>query len=178
MAQEFYQQEFDMLSQEYVNKLPVELDGIKTEMYNLGIYSAQGLADGFVSQYQYVKNQFIGMLQEAYAAAKESMEVNSPSKLYAELGKYMAQGVGVGFAGAMPKVSDGIISAMMAPIDRASNGGIYNATAAAVNGMAAAGSVSGSQTIVIPVNLNGKQIAEVVFDPLKKVAKQRGVALV
>lgn len=178
VAREFYQQEFDMLSQEYVDKLPVELDGIKTEMYQLGIYSAQGLADGFVSQYQCVKNQFIGMLQEAYAAAKESMEVNSPSKLYAELGKYMAQGVGVGFAGAMPKVSNGIISAMMAPIDRASNGGIYNATAAAVNGMAAVGSVSSTQTIIIPVHLNGKQIAEVVFDPLKKVAKQRGVALV
>ena len=31
-----------------------------------------------------------------------------------------------------------------------------------------------AQTIVIPVQLNGKQIAEVVYDPLKQVGRQRG----
>ena len=52
---------------------------------------------------------------------------------------------------------------------------LYNAAASTVNGMAAAGSATPAmQTIVIPVNLNGKQIAEVVYDPLKQVGKQRG----
>ena len=53
---------------------------------------------------------------------------------------------------------------------------MLNAAAATVNGMSAVGTAS-AQTIIIPINLNGKQIAEVVFDPLKGIAKQRGVAL-
>ena len=55
-------------------------------------------------------------------------------------------------------------------------GDLLDAAAGVVNGnaglvLAGAGT---AQTIVIPVQLNGKQIAEVVYDPLKQVGRQRG----
>ena len=53
---------------------------------------------------------------------------------------------------------------------------VYNAASGIVNGINA-GSTSaagGIQTVVIPVNLNGRKIAEVIYDPLKQVGKQRG----
>ena len=66
----------------------------------------------------------------------------------------------------------------MAPFSGITSDDLYNAAAATVNGIGVqASGATGAQTIIIPVNLNGKQIAEVVFDPLKNVAKQRGVAL-
>lgn len=70
----------------------------------------------------------------------------------------------------------GVISAMQTPSRRISRDDMYNAAAATVNGMVSSGTSMNTQTVIIPVNLNGKQIAEVVFDPLKNVAKQRGVA--
>lgn len=70
----------------------------------------------------------------------------------------------------------GVISAMQTPSRRISREDMYNAASATVNGMVSSGASMNTQTVIIPVNLNGKQIAEVVFDPLKNVAKQRGVA--
>ena len=70
-----------------------------------------------------------------------------------------------------------IETAMLQPINRINRDDMYNAAAATINGMAATGAVNGVQTVIIPVNLNGKQVAEIIFDPLKGVAKQRGVAL-
>ena len=101
IAQRFYKQEFDNLSKQYIDKLPAELSDLKNEMTQLGKYSAQGLGDGFQSEFGYIKDKMVSTLQSAYAAAKEALDVHSPSKLYAKLGSFMGQGIGVGFVDGM-----------------------------------------------------------------------------
>ena len=133
---------------------------------------AQGVADGQSG----VVNAIKRALQAAVAAAKAAMKIASPSKVFAEIGKYMGAGVGVGFEREMKIVNQDIASAMLQPVSRISRDDMYNAAEATVNGMAANQTANMAQTIIIPVNLNGKQIAEVIFDPLRGVAKQRGVA--
>ena len=63
----------------------------------------------------------------------------------------------------------------MAPIESISQKDLYNAASGLVNGMAAATPASSAvPEIKVPVYLNGRQIAEAVYDPLKSVKKQRG----
>lgn len=133
---------------------------------------AQGVADGQSG----VVNAIKRALQAAVAAAKAAMKIASPSKVFAEIGRYMGAGIGVGFEREMKIVNQDIAAAMLQPVSRISRDDMYNAAEATVNGMAANQTANTAQTIIIPVNLNGKQIAEVIFDPLRGVAKQRGVA--
>lgn len=62
-----------------------------------------------------------------------------------------------------------------AAVDRATSSDLYKASAGMVNGITSAGAAS-SQQVIIPVNIDGKQVAQVTYDPLKGIAKQRGEA--
>ncbi len=141
-----------------------------------GLYLMQGVAQGVRDGRSGVINAIEAALWAAVEAAKAAMEISSPSRVFAEIGGYMGDGIGVGFDKAMLDVNQNIAAAMMRPLDRIRKDDMLNAAAATVNGMSAVGTAS-AQTVIIPINLNGKQIAEVVFDPLKGIAKQRGVAL-
>ena len=108
IAKNFYKVEFEALQNEFVDKLPQELSGIKEKMKYLGQLSAQGLGDGFSSQYSYIQAKMLETLQSAYNCAKEAMDIHSPSKLYAKLGTYMAEGIGVGFENGMNGILEGM----------------------------------------------------------------------
>ncbi len=71
IAKSFYQEEMDNLAAEYVNKLPQELGGIKNEMQNLGVNSAQGLAMGFSSQYDIIKSTFVSTISNALTGSRK-----------------------------------------------------------------------------------------------------------
>ena len=152
------------------------LTGYFNQFQQAGKYLMEGVAAGVRAGRSGVINAIEDALWAAVAAAKAAMEISSPSRVFEEIGKYMGQGIGVGFDAAMVPVNGDIARTMMQPINQVSADDIYNAAAGAVNGITAAGSASGTQTIIIPVNLNGKQIAEVIYDPLRQVGKQRGVA--
>lgn len=178
VARNFYSSEMDALSQEFVDKIPEELSGLRSEMQELGIYSAQGLANGFFSQRNNIKNSFVSVIQDALLAAKEEMGVHSPSRVWAEFGKNLALGLNNGFVNTMNGVSKDIAGTMYQPLNAVTKDDLYKVSEVTVNGMGMNQAMSGNhqQTIIIPVNLDGKKIAEVAFDPLRNVAKQRGVA--
>ena len=165
---------------EYLTELLDMAHSTLTSYFNqfqqAGKYLMEGVAAGVRAGRSGVINAIEDALWAAVAAAKAAMEISSPSRVFEEIGKYMGRGNGVGFDAAMVPVNGDIARTMMQPINQVSADDIYNAAAGAVNGITAAGSASGTQTIIIPVNLNGKQIAEVIYDPLRQVGKQRGVA--
>ena len=161
---------------ELLNMAHSTLTGYFNQFQQAGKYLMEGVAAGVRAGRSGVINAIEDALWAAVAAAKAAMEISSPSRVFEEIGKYMGQGIGVGFDAAMVPVNGDIARTMMQPINQVSADDIYNAAAGAVNGITAAGSASGTQTIIIPVNLNGKQIAEVIYDPLRQVGKQRGVA--
>lgn len=176
IAKSFYQEEMDNLAAEYVNKLPQELGGIKNEMQNLGVNSAQGLAMGFSSQYDIIKSTFVSTISNALQAAEKAMGVHSPSRVWAAFGENLAAGLDVGFIRRMKTVTKDIASVIPRGVtSTVTDRNTLRAAEATVNGIAATGPLS-TQTVIVPVYLNGKQIAEATFDPLKQVARQRGVA--
>lgn len=178
IAKQFYQDEMDALQEEFVDKIPSELGYVKDEMRDIGVDGIQGMIDGMYSRSGALWSAASSIVSQAIAAMQAAAEIHSPSRKTRDLvGKPMGEGVAVGMLEALSASRSVIDNAIMQPLNRISRDDMYNAAAATVNGMAATGTATGAQTIIIPVNLNGKQIAEVVFDPLKQIGKQRGVAL-
>lgn len=177
-AEGFYREELNALNTEYVGKLPELLGGLKDQLYTVGSMSIQGMAAGMESQEGSLISVARRIIGDMVREMRDAADIHSPSRLMADLlGKPLAQGVGVGFEKTMQLISPQMASAMMAPMRTVKAEDLYNATAGAVTGMAAAQTGATSQTIHIPVNLDGKTIAEVVFNPLKQISRQKGVAL-
>ncbi len=176
VARKFYQDEMDALTEEFVDKIPEELSDVKDEMRTIGVQGVQGMIDGLYSQTGALAAAARQVVSQAIAAMQMEADIHSPSKKTKNLvGIPMGEGVVIGFDTVMKTASKDVAAAISYPFDRVTKNDLYNAAASTVNGMAAAGSAAPAmQTIVIPVNLNGKQVAEVVYDPLKQVGKQRG----
>ena len=73
VATTFYKDELDALKLEFVDKIPDELAGIKDSMLNIGVKAGQGLADGFASQKEYIKNAFSSIINDAIGGANNQM---------------------------------------------------------------------------------------------------------
>ena len=177
VAQKFYADELQLLGYEFVDKLPGELDGMKQELRNLGIQSIQGLIDGMNNRSGALYATAQRIVSSAIAAMRAAADIHPPSRVTRNMvGKPLAQGIGAGFMAEMERINRQIAETVLSPFESLSRGDLMDAAAGVVNGNAglAMAGAGGVQTVVIPVNLNGKQIAEVVYDPLKQVGRQRG----
>ncbi len=173
VASKFYQDEMDSLQDEFVNKLPEELSHVKDEMRDIGIQSGQGLALGFRSQAEYIKNTFVSVLESAMASARASMDINSPSERWADLvGAPMAQGLGKGFTEQMREVTRQINASIPTTI----NSPTVTMGEGIVNGLASIMPQQNNQPIIIQLVADGKTLAQTVYDPLNNIARQKGVA--
>lgn len=72
---------------------------------------AQGIRDGKSG----VVNEVKAALEAAAQAAREAMDIHSPSGVFAEIGDYMAQGLDIGFVKRMKTVGSDIASAVKMP---------------------------------------------------------------
>ena len=64
----------------------------------------RGIWKGFQNMSGWLESRVRSMMREIVAAVESEMQINSPSKVFAGIGSYMAQGLGVGFADAMRNV--------------------------------------------------------------------------
>lgn len=176
VARKFYQDEMDAMTEEFVDRIPGELSGLKDDMRTIGVNSIQGLINGIQSMSGMLADAARQVISDALSAMRSEADIHSPSKKTENLiGKPLAQGIEVGFLDQLAGIKNTMASAIMAPFNRVTTTDLYGATAGMVNGMAAAAPTGGMiSTVIIPVNLNGKKIAEVIYDPLKQVGKQRG----
>ena len=111
------------------------------------------------------------------ARVESMLGIHSPSRVFAKIGGYMAEGMGVGFEKEMNTVRRQMENAI--PTTLGSFGGV--STADLVNGLVGGLSPvlagANGKPIELKVNLDGKTVAKSVFDPLKDVSRQRGVSL-
>lgn len=178
VAQRFYSDEMTSLVNEYVSKVPDALGIMKDDLYQVGQLAAKGLAQGILSQKSAVVSAARAVAATARAALRSAEGIHSPAKKWAVLGDYMAQGIGVGFTQRMDSVSREITASIpsvdaLTARERASAGMVNGI----VSGLSAVMGSGNTQPITLQVNMDGKTIAQTIFDPLKDVSKQRGVAL-
>lgn len=102
------------------------IEGMKTEQSGLqtaGKNLADGVQKGFLGQESQLKSKVLGMMSRVTNAVKKEMKINSPSKVYAQIGDYMAQGIGVGFTDEMQDVTKDITGSIPTSIDGTSGSG-------------------------------------------------------
>lgn len=94
------------------DRLIALVQGFQQEFQNVGLMLMEGVAKGVRDGQSGVVNAIAEVLAAAVRAARASMDINSPSGVYEEIGGYMAEGVGVGWNKKLKKLS-GIIAGGM-----------------------------------------------------------------
>ncbi len=168
VAEQFYSSELDALNEEYVQQIPEALSDLKDQLVTIGQDSALGLADGFESMASRIKDAFVGTLQNALQAAKNSMGIHSPSTVWRdEVGGNMALGLADGFVSQMRAVSGAISSAIPTPtVDT-----VNNAAAGMVNGLAALNQGGGFPKEIVLKLENGKEVARWLLPDIRAVSR-------
>ncbi|MGW2861958.1 phage tail tape measure protein [Streptomyces sp. NPDC001205] len=69
---------------------------VADSMYGAGIESAQGLIKGLQSQEKAIQNQMLKIAKGMQTAIKSALGIRSPSKVFAELGSFVPQGLAQG----------------------------------------------------------------------------------
>lgn len=85
---------FETLSQALSNFASIEVD--KVDFEGLGTNIAAGVQAGIESGTSGVITAAVEMATAAYTAAKEALDINSPSKVFAFIGRSMGEGMAVG----------------------------------------------------------------------------------
>lgn len=98
--------ELDKLEQTYKKDLKKLGIGVKDTSKQIGQNIVDGLKKGMKSKYpdflKYVQKEF----DKITVTAKKTLKIKSPSRVFAEIGGFIARGVGVGFKNEMPKVNE------------------------------------------------------------------------
>lgn len=177
-----------------VEKAVEFLKRIPQEAPEIGRNIIRGLWNGIKDMSAWIRNKLAEFASDVMGAIKDFFGIQSPSKVMRDevgvmLVKGLANGITQAKGTALKAMNDlqtellntaesgiDVRSNMSLGIDRADNASLMKATEAVINGMNMTASSGMSQTIRIPVYLDGRQIAEATFDPLKDISKQRGVA--
>ena len=114
----------------------------------------------------------------------EKFDRHSPSKVFAEIGRDLMRGLELGIAGEAGNVQrtiDGL--RFEAPVIQTGRVDVAQSTmgkmssAAINNAISLAGGSGGGQLVNVNLNVDGRTLATVLFDPLNNVIKQKGVTL-
>lgn len=163
--------------QTIIDKIISLFKSVGNEFISIGQRIMEGIGEGITSRSSWLNRLMQSYIREMKARVESMLGIHSPSRVFAKIGGYMAEGMGVGFADEMNSVRKQMENAI--PTTLGSFGGI--STSDLVNGLVGGLSpmlaTSGGQNITLKVNLDGKTIAKTVFDPLKDVSKQRGESL-
>lgn len=181
-----------------VDAVTSKLSGIPLTVKSIGGDIVRGLWNGINDKAGWIKNKILSWCGSIKKAMVDFFKIGSPSKLMEnEIGMWLPLGLakGVdktagkslktiqGFAGsvlnAMQPSNISAMGAMFVPRPGVSTDDIYRAAEGIVNASSVMqpGREEVANKIIIPVNLDGRQIAEAIYNPLKSVSKQRGDSL-
>lgn len=80
-----------------IHSIVVTLHGFISEFVVVGEAMAQGIWKGFKNLSGWLESKVRSMMRQIVAAVKEEMKIASPSKVFAGIGAYMAEGLAEGF---------------------------------------------------------------------------------
>lgn len=172
------------------------IDGLlSVDWLDIGIQIIKGIGQGLIDGVLQIGSMIKKAAGNLLDKIKDSLGIHSPSVLFRdEVGKFLALGVGEGFVDTMKNVSRDMQAAI--PLSWDTGVRVRTAMAAAgggtaapqqaeyagfaksiVNGLAAVMGRTPQGGGVCQINVvlpDGTNLASVVYDPLKKIAKQKG----
>lgn len=132
-------QEQEPILTEYIEGLKETLIALIESYYSdfqdVGEQMMAGVAEGIEDGRSGVVNAVARVIAAAVRRAREDLDINSPSKVFAEIGGYMAQGIGVGWTERMERVSADIGGSLSAGMEKRMAGAYQRMKAAMQEGM-------------------------------------------
>lgn len=94
-----------------VQPILTELRSFVSDFTAAGEEMVRGIWQGFQNMSSWLESRVRSMMREIVAAVEDEMDIASPSKVFAGIGEYMAQGLGEGFGREMRNVEKTICKA-------------------------------------------------------------------
>ena len=141
----------------------------------------RGIWEGIQSWWSNVVSGVKNLVSNLVGSVKNLLGIHSPSKVFASIGENMAAGLGEGWSDEFSGIKDDIEKGLTFDTNKMTfaDSAIGKSSMGIVNGMTQGAAMdNGGATMIIQLVLPDRTtIAEVLFDPLRKVAEQRGVML-
>lgn len=156
-----------------IENIKSAFSGLVSFFSNIGSQMWNGLKSGFSAAVDGIKD----IASDIGQGFKDFFGIKSPSRLFAQYGSFMAQGLEKGWDSEIDSVVDRMSRGVTVhgSVDFASSA-IGKASSAQISSMLTGMQERGG-TYSINLVVDGRTLANVVFDPLSGVAKQKGVTL-
>ena len=145
---------------------------------DIGKNIVKGIWEGISSMVTWIKDKVTGFFDGIVGGVKDFLGIKSPSKVFASIGGYMAEGLGKGWEneyGDIKKQIEGDMNFGTATVDFASSAaGRYNGAIQSSLGDIAA-SINQNATIVVQSVLDGRVIGETAYQYSKNRQRAYGV---
>lgn len=149
-----------------------------SKIKDIGKNIVKGVWEGISSMVTWIKDKVTGFFGGIVGGVKKILGIKSPSKVFASIGGYMAEGLGEGWEneyGDIKKRIEGDMNFGTATVDFASSAsGRYNGAMQSSIGDLAA-SINQNATIVVQSVLDGKVIGETAYQYSKNRQRAYGV---
>lgn len=142
---------------------------------SIGSNIVSGIKNGILNTWNGLKTGVGKAVNGLVSGVESILEISSPSKVFARIGGYMAEGLGQGFDCEMTGVQKDIEDQMNFGTTSFSVSGAAKSSVGVVNGLLANNQPSGLTQVNLVVD--GQTLARVLFDPLRGEILQRGVSL-
>lgn len=142
---------------------------------SIGSNIVSGIKNGILNTWNGLKTGVGKAVNGLVSGVESILEISSPSKVFARIGGYMAEGLGQGFDREMTGVQKDIEDQMTFGTTSFSVSGAAKSSVGVVNGLLA--NNQPGTPMQINLVLDGQTIARAIFDPLRGEIVQRGVSL-
>lgn len=142
---------------------------------SIGRNIVSGIKNGVLNTWNGLKSGVGTAVNGLVGGVESILGIASPSKVFARIGGYMAEGLGQGFDREMTGVQKDIEDQMNFGTTSFSVSGAAKSSVGVVNGLLANNQPSGLTQVNLVVD--GQTLARVLFDPLRGEILQRGVSL-
>jgi len=151
------------------------LSGLPAEAIEVGENLVKGLWEGISDKVDWVCEKIKGMGKSIEKAIKKTLGIASPSKVFAEIGRYTAEGFGLGFEDTMEDVEGDMVGQM---------DGLTASMSAEVSAYGAPGTLAGENTTynggAISINVYASEgqdvnsLAETIAEKLEDMTARKG----
>lgn len=125
LTEELYKSDFDKISSGYKDAITQAFAGLPAQLEIIAKQCMQGFASGLTEDTNYLSRAVQDVANEIIKQFKNELQINSPSKVFATLGGFSAEGYGEGFIQQMKDLKSNLVASVpMQSIARA--GGVVN----------------------------------------------------
>lgn len=103
-SESFFKDDFERINKEYQTAIKKETDNLNAEMKKAGANVAKGLAAGITGETRNLSKAMKKLCKDIVKAAKKELKIKSPSRVFAQIGKFTIQGAEKGQEKEAPKL--------------------------------------------------------------------------